>query len=431
MAYQFSKSQAWFLRARACMPGGVSSPVRAFTAVGGTPPYIQKAQGAYLYDEDGQKYIDYVGSWGPMIHGHGAPCVLQAIVKAAASGVSFGAPCRQEVALAEKIIECMPSIEKVRFVNSGTEATMTAVRLARACTNRDFIIKFAGCYHGHSDGLLVHAGSGALTLGVPSSPGIPTGCSAHTLVATFNDLASVRACFSAYPDQIAAVIVEPVAGNMNMLLPREDFLPGLRALCDQQGSLLIFDEVMTGFRVALGGAQSIYQVTPDLTALGKIIGGGMPVGALGGADRWMAQLAPDGPVYQAGTLSGNPVAMAAGLANITACQEEGFYQRLSERTVALVQGMQAAAKRAGVPFLAQSLGGMFGFYFTELALVDCYAQVMACDPQKFAHFFQNMLRQGVYLAPSSFEAGFMSAAHSEEDLQATWAACDQSFLGLV
>jgi len=401
------------------IPGGVNSPVRAFGSVGGTPIFIREARGAYLFGEDGRRYIDYVGSWGPMILGHAHPEVIRAVQDAAGHGLSFGAPTRIETALAKKVCETFPSMEKVRFVSSGTEATMSAIRLARGFTGRDKIVKFEGCYHGHSDSLLVKAGSGALTIGVPTSPGVPASVAEHTITLTFNDLDGVRALFAEHGHEIAGIIVEPVTGNMNMILPEDGFLEGLRAVCDESGSLLIFDEVMTGFRVALGGAQAAYGVSPDLTTLGKIIGGGMPVGAFGGRAEVMDMIAPTGPVYQAGTLSGNPVAMAAGLTTLRLVTEDGFYDALAARTAALVAGLEDAAADTGVPLATARLGGMFGFFFTDAGPVRSYSQVMACDGERFKRFFHGMLDAGVYLAPSAFEAGFVSAAHSEADITDT------------
>ncbi|WP_314723307.1 glutamate-1-semialdehyde 2,1-aminomutase, partial [Haemophilus pittmaniae] len=407
-----TNSNELFNRAQQVIPGGVNSPVRAFKGVGGTPVFIQKAQGAYIYDTDGKQYIDYVGSWGPMILGHNHPAILNAVLKAAENGLSFGAPTPSEIDLAELVCQIVPSIEMVRMVSSGTEATMTAIRLARGYTNRNKILKFEGCYHGHSDSLLVKAGSGALTLGQPSSPGVPEDFAKHTLTAEYNNLASVKALFEEFPQDIACVIIEPVAGNMNCVPPKNGFLQGLRELCDQYGALFIIDEVMTGFRVALAGAQTYYGVTPDLTTLGKVIGGGMPVGAVGGKKAIMQYLAPTGPVYQAGTLSGNPIAMAAGLACLNELKKAGNEQRLNTLTEKLCQGLRASADKHGVPFVVNQVGGMFGIFFTEQTQVTSYAEVMQCDTEKFKVFFHKMLDQGVYLAPSAFEAGFMSLAHT-------------------
>ena len=426
-----TNSNELFNRAQQVIPGGVNSPVRAFKGVGGTPVFIQKAQGAYIYDTDGKQYIDYVGSWGPMILGHNHPAILNAVLKAAENGLSFGAPTPSEIDLAELVCQIVPSIEIVRMVSSGTEATMTAIRLARGYTNRNKILKFEGCYHGHSDSLLVKAGSGALTLGQPSSPGVPEDFAKHTLTAEYNNLASVKALFEEFPQDIACVIIEPVAGNMNCVPPKNGFLQGLRELCDQYGALFIIDEVMTGFRVALAGAQTYYGVTPDLTTLGKVIGGGMPVGAVGGKKAIMQYLAPTGPVYQAGTLSGNPIAMAAGLACLNELKKAGNEQRLNTLTEKLCQGLRASADKHGVPFVVNQVGGMFGIFFTEQTQVTSYAEVMQCDTEKFKVFFHKMLDQGVYLAPSAFEAGFMSLAHSEQDIEKTLAAADVAFAALA
>ena len=420
------------LYSEACkyIPGGVNSPVRAFRGVGGEPIFFKKAAGAHVTAADGRRFIDYVGSWGPMILGHAHPRVIQAVQSVAADGLSFGAPTELETQLARRVIELMPSIELVRFVSSGTEATMSAIRLARGFTGRDTIIKFEGCYHGHSDSLLIKAGSGALTLGVPTSPGVPAALAAHTVTLTFNDAAQVREAFRQLADKIACVIVEPVAGNMNCVPPAPGFLQTLRSECDRSGALLILDEVMTGFRVALGGAQALYGVRPDLTTLGKIIGGGMPVGAFGGRRDVMQRLSPLGPVYQAGTLSGNPVAMTAGLATLELLSEPGFHQRLGEATEVLVKGLAHAAASAGIALATNHVCGMFGFFFTEEAAVDRYSKVMACDVERFKHFFHGMLEEGVYLAPSAFEAGFLSAAHGAADLEFTIAAASRVFAKL-
>ncbi len=426
-----TNSTALFDRAQRVIPGGVNSPVRAFKGVGGTPVFIQKAQGAYIFDTDGKQYIDYVGSWGPMILGHNHPAILNAVLKTAENGLSFGAPTPLEIDLAELVCQLIPSIEMVRMVSSGTEATMSAIRLARGYTKRDKIIKFEGCYHGHADSLLVKAGSGALTLGQPNSPGVPADFAKHTLTCTYNDLDSVQQAFAQYPDQIACIIVEPVAGNMNCIPPKAGFLQGLRALCDQYGAVFIIDEVMTGFRVALGGAQAYYGVTPDLTCLGKIIGGGMPVGAFGGKKEIMQHIAPIGAVYQAGTLSGNPIAMAAGLACLTELKKDGNQQRLNQLTEKLSQGLKALADKHGIPFSVNYVGAMFGLFFTDKTEVSSYQDVMACDTEKFKLFFHKMLEQGVYLAPSAFEAGFMSLAHSHEDIDRTLAAADKVFAQLT
>lgn len=426
-----TNSTALFSRAQAVIPGGVNSPVRAFKGVGGTPVFIQKAQGAYIYDTDDKQYIDYVGSWGPMILGHNHPTILNAVLKAASNGLSFGAPTPSEIDLAELVCEIVPSIEMVRMVSSGTEATMTAIRLARGYTGRDKILKFEGCYHGHSDSLLVKAGSGALTLGQPSSPGVPEDFAKHTLTAEYNNLDSVKKHFAEFPDSIACVIIEPVAGNMNCIPPKTGFLQGLRELCNQYGALLIIDEVMTGFRVALSGAQSYYGVTPDLTTLGKVIGGGMPVGAVGGKKAVMEYLAPTGPVYQAGTLSGNPIAMVAGLACLTELKKPGNEQQLAEKTEKLCLGLKALAEKHHIPFVVNYVGGMFGIFFTEQKEVTSYAEVMKCDTEKFKAFFHKMLDLGVYLAPSAFEAGFMSLAHTDEDIAKTLEAADIAFAALT
>lgn len=425
-----SKSENLYAEAQRLIPGGVNSPVRAFTGVGGVPLFIERADGAYLYDADGKAYIDYVGSWGPMVLGHNNATIRNAVIEAAARGLSFGAPTEMEVKMAELVCELVPSMDMVRMVNSGTEATMSAIRLARGFTHRDKIIKFEGCYHGHADCLLVKAGSGALTLGQPNSPGVPADFAKHTLTCTYNDLASVRAAFEQYPQDIACIIVEPVAGNMNCIPPQPDFLPGLRALCDEFGALLIIDEVMTGFRVALGGAQAYYDVTPDLTCLGKIIGGGMPVGAFGGRRDVMDALAPTGPVYQAGTLSGNPIAMAAGFACLSQIAQPGTHATLTDLTTQLCEGLLAAAQAENIPLAVNHVGGMFGIFFTDAASVTCYADVTQCDVERFKRFFHLMLDEGVYLAPSAFEAGFMSLAHSQEDIQRTVEAARRCFAKL-
>ncbi|MDU6388282.1 MULTISPECIES: glutamate-1-semialdehyde 2,1-aminomutase [unclassified Pantoea] len=425
-----SKSENLFAEAQRLIPGGVNSPVRAFNGVGGTPLFIERADGAWLYDADGKAYIDYVGSWGPMVLGHNNVAIRNAVIEAATRGLSFGAPTEMEVKMAQLVCELVPSMDMVRMVNSGTEATMSAIRLARGFTGRDKIVKFEGCYHGHADCLLVKAGSGALTLGQPNSPGVPADFARHTLTCTYNDLDSVRAAFEQYPEEIACIIVEPVAGNMNCIPPQPDFLPGLRALCDEFGALLIIDEVMTGFRVALGGAQEYYNVKPDLTCLGKIIGGGMPVGAFGGRREVMDALAPTGPVYQAGTLSGNPIAMAAGFACLTQIAQPGTHQTLTERTTQLAQGLLAAAEAENIPLVVNHVGGMFGIFFTDADSVTCYADVTKCDVERFKHFFHLMLEEGVYLAPSAFEAGFMSLAHSAEDIDRTVDAARRCFAKL-
>ena len=409
-------------QAQCYIPGGVNSPVRAFKGVGGEPLFIERAEGAYIYATDGRRYIDYVGSWGPMIAGHAHPRVLRAVQETAAKGLGFGAPTELETQLARRICECMPSIELVRMVNSGTEATMSAIRLARAFTSRDLIVKFEGGYHGHSDALLVKAGSGALTLGVPTSPGVPAALAALTLTLPYNDSEAARATFNKSGKQIAGVIVEPIAGNMSCVPPAAEFLPTLRELCTQHNSLLIFDEVMTGFRVARGGAQALYRIKPDLTTLGKIIGGGLPVGAFGGRRDIMEQLAPLGPVYQAGTLSGNPIAMAAGLSTLALLDAADFYPKLNASTRRLTEGLRSAAGTADVALTVNQVCGMFGLFFTHAAQVTNYAQVMACDTRRFQRFFHGMLAEGVYLAPSAFEAGFLSAAHTAADIDATIAA---------
>jgi glutamate-1-semialdehyde 2,1-aminomutase len=421
-----SRNEELFARAQRTIPGGVNSPVRAFRAVGGTPRFFTRAEGAYVWDADGARYIDYVGSWGPAILGHAHAETVRAVQDAARHGISFGAPTEAEIAMAEMLTSLLPSLELVRLVSSGTEATMSALRLARGYTGRPKIAKFEGCYHGHGDSLLVKAGSGALTFGQPSSAGVPSAIAGETVVLPYNDLGEVEAAFKRHPEEIAGIIVEPVAGNMNLIAPVPEFLPGLRRLCDRYGAVLIFDEVMTGFRVHRQGAQGLYGVVPDLTTLGKIIGGGMPVGAFGGRRAIMAKIAPLGPVYQAGTLSGNPVAVAAGLATLRAIQAPGFYERLAERTRALTDGLAAAAAAAGVPFSAQSIGGMFGIYFAA-KVPRSYAEVMACDKEAFARFFHRMLDAGVYFAPSAFEAGFVSAAHSAEDVRQTIDAAARAF----
>ncbi|EMI7479382.1 glutamate-1-semialdehyde 2,1-aminomutase [Morganella morganii] len=422
-----SRSENLYTEAQHFIPGGVNSPVRAFNGVGGTPLFIEHANGAYIYDVDGKAYIDYVGSWGPMVLGHNHPAIRTAVIKAVEKGLSFGAPTADEVEMAKFVTELVPSMDMVRMVNSGTEATMSAIRLARGYTARDKIIKFEGCYHGHADCLLVKAGSGALTIGQPNSPGVPADFARHTLTCTYNDLSSVREAFEKHPHDIACIIVEPVAGNMNCIPPSADFLPGLRALCDEFGALLIIDEVMTGFRVALGGAQAHYDVEPDLTCLGKIIGGGMPVGAFGGRGEIMEKLAPTGPVYQAGTLSGNPIAMAAGLACLHEIAQPGVHQRLTELTDMLADGLCEKAREAGIPFVVNHVGGMFGLFFTDAPAVTCYQDVMNCDVERFKKFFHLMLQQGIYLAPSAFEAGFMSVAHSDEDIRKTIDAAAYAF----
>ncbi|MBN3254665.1 glutamate-1-semialdehyde 2,1-aminomutase [Pectobacterium brasiliense] len=422
-----NKSESLYAAAQQLIPGGVNSPVRAFNGVGGTPLFIERADGAYLYDADEQAYIDYVGSWGPMVLGHNHPAIRDAVIAAAKRGLSFGAPTEMEVQMARLVTSLVPSMDMVRMVNSGTEATMSAIRLARGYTGRNKIIKFEGCYHGHADCLLVKAGSGALTLGQPNSPGVPADFARHTLTCVYNDLSSVRAAFEQYPDEIAAIIVEPVAGNMNCIPPLPDFLPGLRALCDEFGALFIIDEVMTGFRVALAGAQSHYGVVPDLTCLGKIIGGGMPVGAFGGKREVMQALAPTGPVYQAGTLSGNPIAMAAGFACLTEVAKPGVHEKLTALTNQLADGLLAAAKAENIPLVVNQAGGMFGLFFTDAESVTCYQDVMKCDVERFKRFFHMMLEEGIYLAPSAFEAGFMSLAHTPQDIDRTIEAAQLCF----
>lgn len=425
-----SRSEDLFKQAQISIPGGVNSPVRAFSGVGGTPIFFESAEGAYMFDADGKRYIDYVGSWGPMILGHNHPAVLEATLAAAKRGLSFGTPTEIEITMAETIRKIVPSIEKVRMVNSGTEATMTAIRLARGYTGRDKILKFEGNYHGHADSLLVKAGSGALTLGVPNSPGIPEDLAKHTLTVNYNDIDSVKEAFKEFGDDIACIIVEPVAGNMNCIPPVPGFLEGLRDICDEYGSVLIFDEVMTGFRVAPGGAQERYGITPDLTTLGKVIGGGMPVGAFGGKKEVMDYIAPVGPVYQAGTLSGNPVAMSAGLAALQQLSTPGLYDQLYQRVDALVDGLQERANRAGVPMTTNRAGSMFGFFFTEDPEVTSYAQATQCNMEHFKAFYHAMLNEGVYLAPSAFEGGFMSAAHTEDDIEKTLQAAEKAFTQL-
>ncbi|MGB5512853.1 MAG: glutamate-1-semialdehyde 2,1-aminomutase [Woeseiaceae bacterium] len=419
-----------FTNAQRFIAGGVNSPVRAFAGVGGEPIFFKRASGAWLESEAGDKYIDYIGSWGPMILGHCHPAVIAAVTDTAQSGLSFGAPCVLETELAEKICTLMPSIERVRMVSSGTEATMSAIRLARGHTGRDKIIKFEGCYHGHSDSLLIKAGSGALTLGVPSSPGVPAGLAEHTITLPFNDAEAIRTVFAELGEQIACVIVEPIAGNMNMVPPVPGFLEALRDECTNSDAILIFDEVMTGFRVAKGGAQAVFGIKPDLTTLGKIVGGGMPAAAFGGRADIMSSIAPDGPVYQAGTLSGNPVAMAAGLTTLQLIDAPGFYASLSTQTKRLTDGLAAAAADAGIPVSVEQEGGMFGMIFTADGPVRSYAQVAAADIERFKRFFHGMLAEGVYLAPSAFEAGFVSAAHGDAEIDTTLAAARKVFLTL-
>jgi glutamate-1-semialdehyde 2,1-aminomutase len=419
-----TKSQDLFERAQRRIPGGVNSPVRAFRAVGGTPLFFERASGAYLWDADGNRYIDYVGSWGPMLAGHTHPAVVEAVQEAASRALSFGAPTAAEVELAELLCGLVPSMDLVRLVSSGTEATMTALRLARGFTGRSLIVKFEGCYHGHADALLVKAGSGALTFGNPSSAGVPAEVAAATVVLDYNDTAQVKQLFAARGREVAGVIVEPVAGNMNLVLPAPGFLEALREQCARHGAVLIFDEVMTGWRVAAGGAQARYGIKPDLTTLGKVIGGGLPLGAVGGRREIMEKLAPLGPVYQAGTLSGNPIAVAAGLATLKAVA--GVQDGVEATTRRLVEGLMEQARRTGVPFSAQCIGSMFGVYFRAAAPTS-FAEVMQCDKERFNRFFHQMLARGVYLAPSAYEAGFVSAAHSKEDIEATLAAAREAF----
>ncbi|WP_136413144.1 MULTISPECIES: glutamate-1-semialdehyde 2,1-aminomutase [Oxalobacteraceae] len=424
-----SKNDTLFSRAQISTPGGVNSPVRAFRSVGGTPRFITRAQGPYFWDADDRRYIDYIGSWGPAIVGHTHPAVVKAVQDAAARGLSFGAPTEGEIEMAEEICRILPSVEQVRLVSSGTEAGMSALRLARGATGRDTIIKFEGCYHGHADSLLVKAGSGLLTFGNPTSAGVPEDFAKHTLVLDYNNPQQLEDIFARMGDKIACVIVEPVAGNMNLVRATPEFLQTMRRLCSQHGTVLIFDEVMCGFRVGLGGAQTLYGITPDLTVMGKVIGGGMPVAAFGGRKDLMKHLAPLGPVYQAGTLSGNPVAVAAGMTTLKLIQAPGFYESLSTQTAKLAQGLSAAAKDAGVAFCADSVGGMFGLYFSERVPAS-YAEVMACDKNKFNVFFHAMLDLGVYLAPSAFEAGFVSAQHDDAVIDETLAAARKAFASL-
>lgn len=420
-----SRSDDLFAAACRHIPGGVNSPVRAFRGVGGTPVFFSRAKGAYLYDADDRKYIDYVGSWGPAILGHAHDEVIREVQEAAVNGLTFGAPTELEIRMADKVCELLPSMGMVRMVSSGTEATMSAIRLARGYTGRDLLVKFEGCYHGHADALLVKAGSGALTLGEPSSAGVPADVAKHTITLEFNNLAATEDFFRSRGEEVACIIVEPVAGNMNCIPPAPGFLEGLRTLCDQHGAVLIFDEVMTGFRVALGGAQAHYGVTPDLTTLGKVIGGGMPVGAFGGKRAIMEKIAPLGPVYQAGTLSGNPIAMRAGLKTLELISVPGFFESLTQKTAALCQALEKAAQDNGVALTTNQVGGMFGLFFTDKKVAS-YADACACDVETFKHFFHAMLAEGVYLAPSAFEAGFVSAAHSADDIAATAAAATRA-----
>ena len=408
-----------FERAKKVIPGGVNSPVRAFKAVGGDPIFFSHGQGPYLFDISNKKYIDYVGSWGPMILGHAHPAVIDKVIKAVKNGLSFGAPTEIEVLMAEKLCQLVPGIEKVRMVNSGTEAAMSAIRLARGYTGRDKIIKFEGCYHGHADSLLVKAGSGALTMGIPTSPGVPNDLARHTITLSYNNIEQVQSCCDEIGNEIACIIVEPIAGNMNCVPGSEEFLQCLRTVCQEHGMVLIFDEVMSGFRVALGGAQALYNISPDLTILGKVIGGGMPVGAFGGREEIMNHIAPDGPVYQAGTLSGNPIAMTAGLATLEEISKPDFFTELTQKTLKLTNGLIATAADFDIPFTTNSSGGMFGFFFSEEKTISNYSQVIACNLDQFRQFFHGMLAEGVYLAPSAYETGFVSSAHSDEDIQAT------------
>jgi glutamate-1-semialdehyde 2,1-aminomutase len=429
MSMKTERSHELFTRAQDLMPGGVNSPVRAFKSVGGEPFFVERADGAYLYDADGNRYIDYVGSWGPMIAGHNHPAVLEAVISTARNGLSFGTPNPLEVTMAETITRLIPSCEMVRMVNSGTEATLSAIRLARGATGRNRIVKFEGCYHGHGDSFLVKAGSGMLTLGVPTSPGVPAGLSELTATLSYNDFEGATRLFDEIGGEVAAVIIEPVVGNANCIPPRPGYLQHLRALCTQHGALLIFDEVMTGFRVALGGAQAVYGITPDLSTFGKIIGGGMPVGAYGGRADLMRQIAPSGPIYQAGTLSGNPVAMAAGLAMLDLIQQPGFYETLDARTATLCAGFEDAAREADVPFSTNRVGSMFGLFFTA-EKVETYAQATAGDTAAFNRFFHAMRERGVYLAPSAFEAGFLSMAHDDAVIATTIEAARTSFAAI-
>ena len=421
-----TRNEDLFARAQTTIPGGVNSPVRAFRSVGGTPRFFARGEGAYVWDADGKRYIDYVGSWGPLILGHAEPDTVKAVQEAAANGLSFGAPTEAEIELAELLVARVPSMEMVRLVSSGTEATMSAIRLARGFTGRDMLVKFEGCYHGHADSLLVKAGSGMLTFGNPSSGGVPADLAQHTLVLDYNDAQQLTDAFAKHGAKIACVIVEPVAGNMNLIAPKPEFLKAMRDLCTQYGAVLIFDEVMTGFRVGPGSAQGLFGITPDLSTFGKVVGGGMPLGAFGGRRDIMEKIAPLGPVYQAGTLSGNPLSVAAGLVTLKKIAAPGFYEALTAKTRSLVVGLSAAAAARGVTFSAQSVGGMFGLYFSATPPTS-YAEVMACDKDAFNRFFHAMLEQGVYLAPSAFEAGFVSAAHSDADIAASIAAADAVF----
>ena len=422
-----SRSSKLFAAAQKHIPGGVNSPVRAFKGVGGDPIFFKRAKGSYVYDEDDNQYIDYVGSWGPMIVGHAHDDVLNSVQETMQKGLSFGAPTELETQMADKVCELVPSMDMVRMVSSGTEATMSALRLARGYTGRDKIVKFEGCYHGHSDSLLVKAGSGALTLGVPTSPGVPAALAELTITLSYNNIEEVRKTFKEIGEQIACIIVEPVAGNMNCIPPVPGFLEGLREVCDEYGSVLILDEVMTGFRVSLGGAQGFYNIKPDLTTLGKVIGGGMPVGAFGGKREIMEQIAPLGPVYQAGTLSGNPVAMAAGLTTLNIISQDGFYETLTKQTEKLVKGLEERAAKANIPLTTNQVGAMFGFFFTEEKNITTFEQVSACDAERFKKFYHGMLEEGVYLAPSAYETGFVSSAHSDDDIAKTLDAAEKVF----
>ena len=426
-----SDSSQLFAAAQKHIPGGVNSPVRAFKGVGGDPVFIESAAGPYLYGADGKKYIDYVGSWGPMILGHAHHEVIEAVEAVVRRGLSFGAPTEIETLMADKVCELMPSIEMVRMVSSGTEATMSAIRLARGYTGRDKIVKFEGCYHGHSDSLLVKAGSGALTFGEPSSPGVPASLAEHTITLDYNNSEQVRETFGQIGEQIACIIVEPVAGNMNCIPPVPGFLETLREVCDESGAVLIFDEVMTGFRVGLGGVQALYGVTPDLTTLGKIIGGGMPVGAFGGKREIMEKISPLGPVYQAGTLSGNPVAMTAGLKTLELISAPGFFDELTHKTAHLVNGLREKAEASGVPVAVNQVGGMFGLFFTDAETVTNFTESTACNLEQFKKFFHAMLDRGVYMAPSAYEAGFVSIAHSETDIEQTIGYAREAFAGIA
>jgi glutamate-1-semialdehyde 2,1-aminomutase len=421
------KNHDLFNKAQRVIPGGVNSPVRAFKGVGGEPLFIKKADGPYIYDVEDNEYIDYIGSWGPMIAGHCNKKVLKAVHKAVDRGMSFGTPVEQEVTVAEKMCSLIPSLDMVRMVNSGTEATMSAIRLARGYTGRNKIIKFEGCYHGHADSFLVKAGSGVLTLGIPGSPGVPAAVADLTLTAAYNDLDALEQIMKAHGDDVAAIIIEPIAGNMNMILPKDGYLQGVRDLCDKYGTVLIFDEVMTGFRVALGGAQEVYGITPDLSTFGKVIGGGLPVGAFGGKKEIMSHIAPLGPVYQAGTLSGNPVAMTAGSVMLDIISKPGFYEDLSHKTQKLVDGLEKIAKHNNIPFHTVNLGGMFGLFFTEKSEINNFADLSNCNEQSFKDFFHKMLQNGVYLGPSAYEAGFVSSTHDEVTLSKTLKAATIAF----